>query len=112
MEANKIEADNTEADKTEADNMETDIRKKAKIQLRILFIVRICLWVVAFAFTAYWIWYSFKLTYDGVFEPSEYATLLRPVLYRNFLISVGAVALSFILFFISRKIKDRFHGFI
>ena len=81
--------------------------RKISIQLKILFAVRVCLWIVAFVSTAYWIWYSGKLTYDGVFDPYQYSTLLRPVLYRNLAIAIAAVCISFVLHALSVKLKAK-----
>ncbi len=68
-----------------------------------LLAVRICLWIVAFATTVYWIYYSIKLHREGIFDPAEYSTALRPVLYTCLIISIAAVALSFVLYRIDKK---------
>lgn len=81
------------------------MKKKAEIKIKIIFGIRIFLWVTAFASTAYWIWYSFKLYNDGIVLPEEYSPLLRPVLYRGIIISVAAIVLSFVLRSVARKIK-------
>ena len=79
--------------------------KNTSDKIKILFIIRVCLWIVAFASTVYWIYYSFKLHLDGVFEYHTYATMLRPVLYPCLLISVSAVCLSFALYAVSKSWK-------
>ncbi|MCR4754573.1 MAG: hypothetical protein K5868_03470 [Lachnospiraceae bacterium] len=71
-----------------------EISKKVKA----LLIVRILLWVTAFGSTAYWIWYSFKLTADGIVDPYVYASMLRPVMYLCILIAVAAVLIAFALY--------------
>lgn len=79
--------------------------EKAKKQIKIFFIVRICLWVIAAVSTLVWIWYSIKLHRDGIFDPYEYATLLRPVFYTCLIISFVAICVSFLFRKISLEIK-------
>ena len=79
---------------------------KTKTKIRILFIIRICLWITALISTGYWVWYSFKLTnVDKIFDPYEYAELLRPVLYPCLLIALAAVGISFALYAQTKKLK-------
>ena len=75
-------------------------------EIRALFIIRICLWIVAFVSTVYWIWYSIKLHVDGIFDYHTYASLLRPILYPCLIISVAAICLSFALYALSRKLRE------
>ncbi|MCR4763041.1 MAG: hypothetical protein K5696_05890 [Lachnospiraceae bacterium] len=75
-------------------------------EIRALFIIRICLWIVAFVSTVYWIWYSIKLHVDGIFDYHTYASLLRPILYPCLIISVAAICLSFALYAMSRKLRE------
>jgi len=70
-----------------------------------LFIARICLWVVAFAATAYWIAYDYSLYLQGINDVYEHAGLLRPVFYGGVCLAVACVCLSFYLRSISDKIK-------
>jgi len=79
--------------------------EKAKKQTKTLFIVRICLWVIAAVSTGIWIWYSIKLHNDGIFDPYEYATLLRPVFYTCLIIAIAAICISFLLRKITIEIK-------
>ena len=79
--------------------------EKAKKQIKNLFIARICLWVVAAVSTLIWMWYSFKLHRDGIFDPYEYATLLRPVKYTGLIVAVAAILLAFLLRRITLEIK-------
>ena len=68
-----------------------------KDKLTGIFICRICLWIVALLATIYWIYYSIKLHREGIFDPAEYSTLLRPVLYTCLAISILAICVSFAL---------------
>ena len=85
----------------------SETKAKAKKQVFILFLVRIFLWVVAAVSTAIWMWYSGKLHQDGIFDPFEYATLLRPVLYTCLIIAIVSVCTSFALYALSKKIKKK-----
>ena len=79
---------------------------KTKTKIRILFIIRICLWITALISTGYWVYFSFKLTYvDEIFDPYEYASLLRPVLYPCLIIALAAIGISFALYAQSKKLK-------
>lgn len=79
--------------------------EKAKKTIKALFITRICLWVIAAVATIIWMWYSFKLHADGIFDPYEYATLLRPVMYTGLIVAVVAVLAAFLLRRITVEIK-------
>ena len=81
------------------------MQKKAKTQIIIIFVCRIILWVIALASTVYWIRYSFQLTMNEIYEPEEYAPLLRPVLYVCVGIAVASIGLSFGLYAIAKRIK-------
>lgn len=81
------------------------MENKQKRTLIILFVTRIILWITAIASTVYWIYFSVKLKMDGIFAPEEYSPRLRPVLYTCLLISLVAVAISFALYSLSKKIK-------
>ncbi len=81
------------------------MQKKAVLKIKILFAIRVFLWITAFIATAYWMYYSEKLHYDGIFDPYDYATLLRPVLYTGLAVAIIAVAISFALYAWSKKIK-------
>ena len=79
---------------------------KTKTKIKILFIFRICLWITALISTGYWVYFSFKLTYvDEIFDPYEYASLLRPVLYPCLIIALAAIGISFALYGQSKKLK-------
>jgi len=85
------------------------MEEKARIQVRILFFIRVILWIVALTATIWWMVYSVQLHKQGIFDPHEYATLLRPVLYSGFLIAVAAICLSFALHALTVRIKKK-HG--
>lgn len=73
--------------------------------VRILFIIRIILWIVATVATYYWIAWSFKLYNMGIFEEHEYSSYLRPILGKGLLVAAVSICLSLILRSISDKIK-------
>lgn len=75
--------------------------------VRILFIIRIILWITAAAATFYWIVWSFKLYGMGIFDEHEYSSYLRPILGKGLLIAVVSICLSFILRGISDKLKEK-----
>ena len=81
------------------------MQKKTKTQITILFLCRLFLWIVALGSTVYWVRYSVQLHENGIFDPHEYATALRPVLYTCLIISVAAVCISFVLYARSAKLK-------
>ena len=78
---------------------------KEEKQVKILFAIRVVLWAVALGSTVYWIWYSFDLMGNGVFDPYEYASLLRPVLYPCVCVAVVAVGICFALYKRSKELK-------
>ncbi len=82
------------------------MKKKKSTAVIILFVIRVCLWVTALVSTVYWIWFSAKLHADGIFDPHEYATALRPVFYTCVVIAFLSVALSFVLYAVSKKIDQ------
>ena len=77
--------------------------KDSDKKIKGLFIARVCLWITALVSTVYWIYYSVKLHNAGIFDPAEFATRFRPVFYTCLVISILAVALSFVLHAISKK---------
>ena len=83
-------------------------KEKAKKTIKILFIIRIVLWVIAFAATAYWIYYSFHLYSIGIFLSEEYSPLLRPVLYKGLLIAVVSLVVAGLLHIRTAKLKREF----
>ena len=94
--------------------MEENKIKTFDKKIRILFIIRICLWLVcAFGF-AYWIYWSFE-SYNYINETDyhEYATFFRPYFRTGIMISVGSITISLILRLISdmtkRSMKDEMY---
>ena len=81
------------------------MEKNNKKQILVLFVIRVCLWIVALVSTIYWIWYSIKLHNEGIFAPEEYSPLMRPVLYTCLIIALAAVCISFILHAWTKKLK-------
>ena len=75
--------------------------------VRILFIIRVILWIIAAAATYYWISWSFKLYGIGIDDLHEYSSYLRPILAKGLLIAAVSICLSFILRSISDKLKKK-----
>ena len=75
--------------------------------VKILFIIRIVLWIIAAAATYYWIAWSFKLYNMGIYDEHEYSYYLRPILGKGLLIAAVSICLSFILRSISDKLKKK-----
>lgn len=75
--------------------------------IRILFIIRIILWIIATAATYHWIFWSFKLYAMGIFDVHEYSQYLRPILGRGLLIAIVSICLSLILRSISDRLKKK-----
>ena len=76
-------------------------------RVKIIFGCRVILWIIALAVTIHWIRYSFKLYEMGIYDVHEYATYMRPVLYKGLIISVACICISFLLRAISDRIKKR-----
>ena len=75
--------------------------------VRILFIIRVILWIIAAVATYYWISWSFKLYDMGIYDVHEYSSYLRPILAKGLLIAAVSICLSFILRSISDKLKKK-----
>ncbi|MCR4727930.1 MAG: hypothetical protein K5796_04685 [Lachnospiraceae bacterium] len=80
---------------------------KAKKQVKIIFAVRILLWIIAFASTLVWVIYNFKLNAEEISDPAEFAARFRPLFYTCLGISVIAVCVAFALYMVSKKIKEK-----
>ncbi|MCR5476722.1 MAG: hypothetical protein K6E92_03735 [Lachnospiraceae bacterium] len=78
----------------------------AKTRIKVLFVVRVCLWIVAAVSTCWWMYYSVKLHIDGIYDVHVYAAILRPVFYPAVLISVAAIFIAFRLYAVSKRLKD------
>lgn len=94
--------------------MEENKIKAFEKKIRILFIIRICLWLVcAFGF-AYWIYWSFE-SYNYINETDyhEYATFFRPYFRTGIIISVVSITVSLVLRLVSdatkREMKDEMY---
>jgi len=74
--------------------------------VKVIFGIRAVLWILAFSLNVHWAYVSFDLYAKGIFDPHEYATILRPILYRDFLISIALIIVAFILRGISDRIKE------
>lgn len=75
--------------------------------VRILFIIRVILWITAAAATYYWIAWSFKLYNMGIYDVYEYSGYLRPVLGKGLLIAAVSICLSLILRSVSDRLKKK-----
>ncbi|MBE5844392.1 MAG: hypothetical protein E7302_09455 [Butyrivibrio sp.] len=80
---------------------------EAKNIIKGLFVVRICLWIVALGSTIYWINYSRVLHSQGIYAPEEYSPLFRPVFYTCLIITIAAICLSFFLHSVGKKLKKK-----
>ena len=101
-----MDSNETLNDKTEIEvNPE---KEKAKKTIKVLFIIRVVLWAIAFGATAYWIYYSFRLYSLGIHLPEEYSPLLRPVLYKGLLIAVVSLVIAAFLHIHTAKLKKEF----
>lgn len=76
-------------------------------KVRILFLIRIALWITAAAATFYWIYWSFKLYAMGIYDVYEYSGYLRPIFGRGLLIAFVSLCISLILRSISDRIKAK-----
>ena len=72
--------DENKKEKPSLKEVEPSIFMDSDSRVKKLFICRAVLWAVALAATVYWIWWSFEIYNRGVFDPYEYAPMLRPVL--------------------------------
>lgn len=86
------------------------MKKDINPKVLVLFVIRVCLWIVALVSTIYWMNYSNQLYKQGIVAPEEYSPLMRPVLYTCLAISVTAVCISFALHAWSVRIKKRDEG--
>ncbi len=79
--------------------------RKTNFAVRILFIIRVILWINAAFATVYWINWSFKLYKMGIYDVHEYSDHFRPIFGRCLLISLASLCISLILRSISDMIK-------
>ncbi|MCR5501449.1 MAG: hypothetical protein K6F53_00405 [Lachnospiraceae bacterium] len=81
------------------------MKKDPGTPVKVLFIIRILLWITAFGATVYWMGYSVKLHREEIFDPYEFAIRFRPVFYPCFLTAVIAIGLSFALYALGKRIS-------
>lgn len=82
--------------------------EKAKKTIKIIFGIRILLWIVAFIATMYWAVWSFKIYAMGIYDAYEYAAMLRPVITKGLIISVVCIVVCFVLRHISDTLKQMY----
>ena len=80
---------------------------KDSTKVHILFGARVALWIISAAVTIHWIYYSFHLYNMGIYDVHEYASNMRPVLYRGLIVAFICIVISFKLRSVSDKIKKR-----
>ncbi len=83
------------------------MQKDVKTKLKILFIIRVCLWITAFVSTIRWMSYSIQLNKQEIFDPYEFAVRFRPVFYPCFVIAAAAIGLSFALYAYGKRISRK-----
>ena len=79
--------------------------------VKIILGIRAVLWSLATIFTIHWIYWSFKLYDQGTFDPHDYATALRPIMYKDLIITFVIICLSFLLRHVSDTIKKVNRGY-
>jgi len=79
-------------------------------KIKLLFAARVILWIIALISTGYWMWYSGELYDEGFYDPFQYSSRLRPVLYTGVIIAVAAICISFVLYGVSRKLKKQMNA--
>ncbi|MCR5205400.1 MAG: hypothetical protein K6E47_10105 [Lachnospiraceae bacterium] len=85
--------------------MEENKIKQFEKKIRILFIIRIVMWIICAAGCVYWIYWSFKLYEIEEFEVHTYATHFRPYFNLGITISLVSITISLILRLISDSYK-------
>lgn len=81
--------------------------KQNEKTIKIMFYIRVCLWITALIATIYWIYWSFELYNLGYYDEHQYAVFFRPIFAKGLLISLVAICISFILRKRSDNIKDK-----
>ena len=74
--------------------------------VKLIFAGRIVMWITALGFTVHWLYWSFYLYQQEIFEVGQYAAIFRPILYKDLAVSIACVVISFILRRISDTIKE------
>lgn len=85
-----------------------EVNSKAVKAVKIIFGIRIVLWIVALAATIYWAYWSFKIYALGIYDPYEYAEIFRPIFRNGLFISIGAIIICLILRHFSDTIKQMY----
>lgn len=80
------------------------VRNTDKI-VKVLFGIRIVLWVIALAATIYWIYWSFYIYETGIHLVEDYAKAFRPIFGKSLLVTIISILVSFLLRHISDKLK-------
>ena len=75
--------------------------------IKIIFGCRVVCWICAVVATINWIYWSFKFYENGLIDEHTYASLLRPIFYRDIIITVIIVLISFGLRSVSDKLKSK-----
>lgn len=83
--------------------------EKARKSIKVIFGIRIALWVVALVATVYWIVWSFKIYAMGIYDAYSYAEMLRPVITKGLIISVLSIIICFVLRHISDTLKQMYN---
>lgn len=81
------------------------MQENAFRKIRILFYMRIVLWVIAIAATVYWIYWSFRIYEMGIHLVEDYAAAFRPIFGKSLLVTAISIAISLGLRRISDNIK-------
>ena len=76
-------------------------------KIKVIFKIRIAMWVVAAVATIYWTYWSFKIYDGGFMDEHAYATALRPIFARGLIISLAALLISLLLRRYSDKLKEK-----
>lgn len=74
--------------------------------VRLIFAGRIVMWLTALGFTIHWLYWSFYLYQQEIFEVGQYAAIFRPILYKDLAVSIVCIVISFVLRRISDTIKE------
>lgn len=92
-------------EKNALEEVEPSIVMDSDVRVKRLFVCRCVLWLIALGATAYWVIWSFDIYYKGIYDPYDYAALLRPVFTRGLIISAVALLISLFLRRISDNLK-------
>lgn len=88
----------------EMNNLEQAYQKKIKI----IFCIRILMWIICAAGCIYWIYWSFELYRRGIYDVHEYGPAFRPHFRLGLMISACSLTVSIALRITSDALKRRF----